>query len=179
MASIVAPAVTTKPFTGQAFFSGFSAERRLPTKRRFPEVRPCVPLPVSPLASSPSAGSAITHAVSGQPAQVLLGRRVGVHVQIHGGGDDHRAAGGEVGRQQQVVGDAGRHFGQCIGRGGGDQVAVGPFAERDMGIPGPVLGVEELHEDRVSGERGHRQGRDELLRQRSHHHAHVGAGRLQ
>ena len=132
-----------------------------------------------PAGELPFGGFGDPHAVSGQPAQVLLGRGVGVHVQIHGGGDDHRAAGREVGRQQQVVGDAACHFGQCIGRDGGDQVAVGPFAERDMGIPGSVLGVEELHEDRVSGERGHRQRGDELLGQRGHHDTHLGARRPQ
>ena len=119
------------------------------------------------------------HAASGECPEVLLRGLVGVHVQVHGGSHGDRTAGREVDGQQQVVGDAGGHFGQGVGRGGGDQVAVGPFAQRHVGVPRAVFGVEELHQNRVLRERGHRQGRDELLRQRSHHHAHVGAGRLQ
>ena len=119
------------------------------------------------------------HAPFGQTAQVLLRRGMGVHVEVHGRRYDDRAAGREVGRQQQVVGDAAGHFGQRIGRGGGYQVTVGPLAERDMRIPRSVFRVEEFHENRVFREGGHRQGRDELLGQRRHDDAHFGARALQ
>ena len=119
------------------------------------------------------------HAPFGQTAQVLLRRGMGVHVEVHGRRHDDRAAGREIGRQQQVVGDAAGHFGQRIGRGGGYQVTVGPLAERDVRIPRSVFRVEEFHENRVFREGGHRQGRDELLGQRRHDDAHFGARALQ
>ena len=63
------------------------------------------------------------------------------HVQVHRRGDRYRAAGRKVGRQQQVVGDAVRHLAQRIGRRGGDEQAVRPLAERDVGVPLPFSGL--------------------------------------
>ena len=97
----------------------------------------------------------------------------------HGRSHDHRTARREIGRQQQVVGHARGHFGQRVGRSRGDQVAVGPLAQRHVRIPGSVLRVEELHEYRVLREGGHRERGDELFGERGHHDAHVGARRLQ
>ena len=118
-------------------------------------------------------------AAFGECPQVLLRGCVGVHVQVHGGSRDDRAACREVGRQQQIVGDAAGHLGQRVGRGGGDQVAVRPFAQRHVGVPRAVFRIEEFDQNGIFRERGHRQRRDELLGQRRHHHAHVGACRLQ
>ena len=53
------------------------------------------------------------------------------------------------------------------------------FAERDVRVPRAVFGVEELHQNRVLRQRGHRQRRDELLGQRGHHHTHLGACRFE
>ena len=119
------------------------------------------------------------HTALRERPQVPLRRLVGVHVEVHGRGHDDWTACRKIGREQQVVRDARCHFGQRVGRGRGDQVAVGPFAQRDVGVPCAVLRVEELHQNRIFRERGHRQRRDELLGQRRHHDAHFGARRLQ
>ena len=119
-----------------------------------------------------------SYAACGQCAEILLRGLVGIHVQVHGRGHNHRTACRKVGRQQQVVGHARGHLGQRVGRGRGDHVAVGPFAQRDVGIPGAVLRIEELHQNGALGEGGHRQRGDELFGQRGHHHLYFGAGRL-
>ncbi len=111
----------------------------------------------------------------GQRAQVLLRGDVGVHVQIHGRSHGHRTAGREVGREQEVVRRAVGHFRQRVGRRGGYEHQVGPLAQRDVGVPGAVLGIEEFDQDGTLRERGHGQRRDELLGQRRHHHLHLGA----
>ena len=44
-----------------------------------------------------------------------------------------------------------------------------------MTVPLPVLRIEEIHEDGVAGERGHREGGDELFGQRRHDNLDLGS----
>src|SRR6185436_5241973 len=53
------------------------------------------------------------------------GRRVLPHVVVHRGRDDHRAAGGQRGGGDEVVGQAGGELGQRVGRRRREQVDVG------------------------------------------------------
>lgn len=105
--------------------------------------------------------------------EIRLRRRMREHVAVHRRSDDGAAAGGQIGREQQIVGDAVSHLGDGIRRGWGDKIAVRPLAHRDVGVPVAVFGVVELDGDRILGQRRHSNRRDELLGGRRHYDPHL------
>ena len=68
----------------------------------------------------------------GQPFEIGHGSGMLDHPGIGGRGDEGGTAVGQGGLQKQIIGDAGGHFVQRIGRGGGDNEAVGPLPYSDV-----------------------------------------------
>ena len=110
-----------------------------------------------------------------EAVEVIAGRRMSVHIEVHRRGDEHGTTRRQISGQQQVVGHAGSHLRNRIGRSRSDDQRVGPLAERDMAVPLSALRIEKLDENRVAAQRRERQRRDELLGQRSHQYAHFRA----
>jgi hypothetical protein len=111
-----------------------------------------------------------------QQREVRLGRGVLPHVVVHRGRDEHRAAGGQRGAGEQVVGQPVGELGDGVGRGRRDQVGVGVAHELQVGgrvvarwlligkrAPGGVA-LELVGEDRGAGQRREGRGADEPLR---------------
>ena len=113
-------------------------------------------------------------AAAAQRGHVLPGGGVLPHLGVHGGREDHRAAGGEQGVGEQVVGEAVRGLGEQVGGGRGDHDQVGVLPDphvRDL-----VDVVPDLGGDGLPGQR--RPGRlaDEVQRGLGGHHPDVVAG---
>ena len=122
------------------------------------------PVPVSAPVSRPTAGSRTTRAAAAQRGDVGQGGRVLPHLGVHRRREHHRAAGGEQGVGEQVVGQAVRGPGQQVGGGRGDDDQVGLLAEPDVRHlvdVGPDVGG-----DRLAGQRRPGGGADEPQRRR-------------
>ena len=97
-----------------------------------------------------------------QRGHVLPGRRVGPHLGVHGGGEDHGGRRRQDRRGQHVIGATGRDPGQQVRRGGGHHDQVGPLPHRDVLDGGGILEQAAAH--RAPGDRGERRGTDEAQR---------------
>lgn len=91
-------------------------------------------------------------AAAAQRRHVLLGGRVLPHLGVHGGGEDDRAAGGEQGVGEQVVGQSVGRLGEHVGGGRGDDDQVGVLA--DAHVRDLVDVVPDLGGDGVAGQGG-------------------------
>ena len=106
------------------------------------------------------------HPALPQQDDVGGGRGVPPHLGMHGRCQHHGAVSGEQGGGQQVVGQAGRGFGEQVRRGGSDDDEVGLLTQGYMTDIGNVL--PHCGADRVAGKR---------LPRRSAHEAEGGLGR--
>ena len=105
---------------------------------RCPRPRAAGPAPVSAPVSRPDAGSRTMAPRRAQRGDVGDGGRVGPHLGVHRGRDQHRTSGGQQRRGEQVVGAAGGGPGQQVGGGRGDDDQVGLLADPDMRHLGDV-----------------------------------------
>ncbi len=111
------------------------------------------------------------------------------HGVVHGRGHHERAARGQGGAGQQVVGQPVGELGQRVGRGRRDEVGVGvahQFQVADRIVMGGRLAgegaaggivLELVHEDRRTGQRREGGRADEALRGRRLHGPHAVPGR--
>ena len=112
-------------------------------------------------------------AAAAQGGDVLLGGGVLPHLGVHRGGEHHRAARGEQGVGEQVVGEAVGGLGQQVGGGRRDDHQVGVLPDADVRHLVDV--VPDLGGDRVAGQRGPGGGADEVQRGRGRHDPDVVA----
>ena len=110
-----------------------------------------------------------------QTLQVLLRRRVGIHVEIHSGGHEHGGLHRQVGGDEHVVGHTGSHLAQCRRRAGGNEHGVGPETQRHVRVPCAVALREEVADDWLLRQCRQCDGCDELLAGRRDDHLHLGA----
>jgi hypothetical protein len=115
-------------------------------------------------------GSIGSAAALRERVQIRLGRRVPVHVHVHGGRNGQGRARGEQHRREQVVGEPGRQLCQQVGGGGRDQDHLGPVGELDVGDLGLRAGREQLRSDRLTRQGLEHQRGDELERVLGRHH---------
>ena len=118
------------------------------------------PLPVSAPVSRPSAGSMTTAPRDAQRGHVGLGGGVLPHLGVHRGREHDRAARGEQGVGEQVVGQAVGRLGEQVGGRRGHHDELGLLADPDVRHlvdVGPHLGAH-----RLAGQRGPGRGADEL-----------------
>ena len=113
-------------------------------------------------------------AAAAQGGDVGLGGGVLPHLGVHRGREDDRAAGGEQGVGEQVVGEAVGGPGQQVGGGRGDDDEVGLLAEPHVRHLVDV--VPDLGGDRLAGQRGPGGRADEVQRGCGGHDADVVAG---
>ena len=100
------------------------------------------------------------HATLAQGRDVRPGGRVQPHLGVHRRGEHDRAARGEQGVREQVVGQAVRGLGEQVGRGRRDHDQVGGLADRDVRHLVDV--VPDLGGHRMAGQRRPGVGADEL-----------------
>ena len=93
------------------------------------------PLPVSLPVSRPSAGSMTSAPRCAQGGDVGLGGGVLPHLGVHRGREHDRAAGGQQGVGEQVVGQPVRGLGQQVGGRRGDHHQVGAPARSARAAP--------------------------------------------
>jgi hypothetical protein len=121
------------------------------------------PRPTSPLASDEADA-----AVRDQCRHVALGRRVRPHGRMHRGSEQHRAAGAQGERREQIVrtplGQAREH----VRRRGRHQHEVALLAERDVRLP-LELRIEHLRQDAPARDAGEGGRADELTRAPGEH----------
>ena len=115
------------------------------------------------------------HPAAAQEVEVVLRGGVGIHVEVHGRGDEGGGLHREVGGEEHVVGDAVGHLAECGGRGGGHDEDVGPAPEIDVAVPTAVAPVEKFAHHRVLRKGGEGEGRDELFAGGGDDHLHFGA----
>ena len=115
------------------------------------------------------------HAAAAQQREVVLRGGVGIHVEVHGRGDEGGGLHREVGGEEHVVGDAVGHLAERGGRGGGHDEDVGPAPEIDVAVPTAVAPVEKFAHHRVLRKGGEGEGRDELFAGGGDDHLHFGA----
>ena len=115
------------------------------------------------------------HPAAAQEVEVVLRGGVGIHVEVHGRGDEGGGFHREVGGEQHVVGDAVRHLAERGGRGGGDDENVGPQTEIDVAVPTAVAAVEKFAHHSALRKGGEGEGGDELFAGGRDDHLHFGA----
>ena len=115
------------------------------------------------------------HAAAAQEVEVVVRGGVGIHVEVHGRGDEGGGLHREVGGEEHVVGDAVGHLAERGGRGGGHDERIGPAPEIDVAVPTAVAPVEKIAHHRVLRKGGEGEGRDELFAGGGDDHLHFGA----
>ena len=115
------------------------------------------------------------HAAAAQQREVVLRGGVGIHVEVHGRGDEGGGLHREVGGEEHVVGDAVGHLAERGGRGGGHDEHIGPAPEIDVAVPTAVAPVEKFAHHGVLRKGGEGEGRDELFAGGGDDHLHFGA----
>ena len=115
------------------------------------------------------------HPAAAQEVEVVLRGGVGIHVEVHGRGDEGGGFHREVGGEQHVVGDAVRHLAERGGRGGGNDENVGPQTEIDVAVPTAVAAVEKIAHHSALRKGGEGEGGDELFAGGRDDHLHFGA----
>ena len=115
------------------------------------------------------------HAAAAQQREVVVRGGVGIHVEVHGRGDEGGGLHREVGGEEHVVGDAVGHFAERGGRGGGHDEDIGPAPEIDVAVPTAVAPVEKVAHHGVLRKGGEGEGRDELFAGGGDDHLHFGA----
>jgi hypothetical protein len=141
------------------------------TNRRLDDVRD---LGEPPLAVEAGRELPVTGLQHGGPPgaerrHVGLDRGMLPHATVHGRPEEHRPAHREEERPQEVIGEPEGRTRQGVRGGGGDQEQVGALGERHVLHRGRLLRVEQVREDRSTGQRPEGEWRHELARVGRHH----------
>ena len=112
-------------------------------------------------------------AIGTELLQILLGGRMGKHVEVHGRCDEYGRLGRQIRCDEHVVGNAIGHLADGGGRSGSNQHGIGPKAQVHMTVPRTVALGEELADDRLAGKGRQGNGRDKLLARRRDDHLHL------
>ena len=107
-----------------------------------------------------------------QSGKVLLGGRVAVHMDVHGGAHQHRGGGSQQYAAEQIVRQTIGHLSQEIGGGRCNQHDIRLLGQPDMGHFFRGLTVKQLGIAPLLGQGLHGQGGDKLLGGIGHHRQH-------
>ena len=72
------------------------------------------------------------HTILTQLRHIALRSHVGIHIQIHSGGNGNGATCRQIGSKQQIISHTRSHLGHSIGRSRSYEIEVGPLAQLDV-----------------------------------------------
>ena len=104
--------------------------------------------------------------------QILLGRRMRIHIEIHCRSDKHRSFGRKIGCNQHIVGYPVCHLADGRGGGGSNQHGICPQPQVYVAVPRSVALCKELADDRLAGQRRKSDGSNKFFSRRSNHDLH-------
>ena len=110
-----------------------------------------------------------------QALHILLGSRMGIHIQIHSGCNEYGSLHRQIRRDEHIVGNTIGHLTQGRSRTGSYEHRIGPQSQSHMTMPRAITLREEIADNRFLRQCRQRDWRNKLLTSGRYNHLYLGS----